>query len=192
MQKGLEGIRRVKKEKKAKKEGKKMIKAKEVSVKNVLVFLAFSLAVSAGYFIARPHVVTSKSIPVFIGEEVVVHKAVRVAYVKASATKAETVPMPTPKVAAPLPIVPPSITYKVLPVYPTTALEKGLGGMVLLSVYVGLTGQPERIETRTSSGIKELDDSAAKAVSQWRFSPAAQGGTALASWFEVPVRFQIN
>ena len=178
-----------------------MIKAKEVSVKNVVVFLAFSLAVSAGYFIARPHVVTSKSIPVFIGEEVVVHKsatsvkavtAVRVASVKASATRAETAPMPTPKIAAPLPIVPPSITFKVLPAYPVTALENRSEGTVLLSVYVGLTGQPERIETKTSSGIQELDDSATNAVSQWKFSPAAQGGAALASWFEIPVRFEIK
>lgn len=169
-----------------------MIKAKEVSVKNVVVFLAFSLAVSAGYFIARPHAVASKNIPVFIGEEVVVHKAVRVATVIASAAKAETAPMPTPKIAAPLPIIPPSITFKVFPIYPSMALEKGQEGMVLLSVYVNLGGQPERIETKASSGVSELDESAVKAVSQWHFNPASQGGSAMASWFEIPVRFEIK
>jgi protein TonB len=169
-----------------------MIKAKEVSVRNIAVLLVFSLAVTAGYYLTRSHVTAARSIPIFIGEEVVVQKAITAVTAK-TAVKAVTAQMaPVPAQAAPLPIVPPSITFKVLPTYPTGVLEKGIEGTVLLSVYVGLGGQPEKVETRASSGVLELDESAAKAVSQWRFSPATQGGGALASWFEVPVRFELK
>lgn len=180
-----------------------MIKAKEVSLKNIAVLLAFSLVVSAGYFVSKSHMASSKNVPIFMGEEIIVKKAEKaktavMAEKAITAVKAETIvkaqaaPLPAPKVAVPLPIVPPSITFKVLPVYPASALEKGREGIALLSVYVGLSGQPEKIEVKTSSGIAELDDSALKAVSQWKFSPAAQGGQALASWFEIPVRFELK
>lgn len=170
-----------------------MIKAKEISVKNMVILLAFSFAVSAVYYLSRPHQISTRSIPVFMGEEVVVQKAVKAgtAIKAVTAVKVEKAPMPAPK-ATPLPIIPPSITYQLLPTYPSTVLERGLGGTVLLSVYVGLSGQPEKVETKTSSGVAELDRSASAAVSQWRFSPATQGGAALASWFEVPVRFEVK
>ena len=84
------------------------------------------------------------------------------------------------------------VALKVLPVYPASALEKNLSGTVLLAVYVGMNGQPEKIETRSTSGIAELDEAARTAVAQWKFAPATQGGMALISWFEVPVRFAIR
>lgn len=168
-----------------------MIRAKEVSAKNIVIFLMLSLAATAGFYLTRPRVTAAKSAPVFFGEEVIVQRAATAAVAKTAATVVAS-PVVPPKVAASLPIVPPSITFKVLPVYPAAALEKGREGAVLLSVYVGPAGVPEKVEMRTSSGISELDDAAAKAVSQWRFSPATQGGTALASWLEIPVRFQIK
>jgi len=168
-----------------------MIKAKEISLKNIVLFLIFALALSAGYFIAKPQVAATKSVPVFMGEEIVVQKADKAA-VAIKIAKAATLPVPQPKVMTPLPIIPPSITYKVLPAYPSSALEKGLEGAILLSVYVDLSGQSEKIEMKLSSGISELDDSARLAVSQWKFSPATQSGAPLASWFEIPVRFTIK
>jgi protein TonB len=177
-----------------------MIKAKEVSLKNIGLVLILSLAVSAAYFISKPHTLSSRSLPVFMGDEVIVPKAIRAA----TAVKAETmvtarlagkvaaVPAPQPQLAAPLPIIPPMVALKVLPVYPASALEKNLSGTVLLAVYVGMNGQPEKIETRSTSGIAELDEAARTAVAQWKFAPATQGGMALISWFEVPVRFAIR
>jgi len=177
-----------------------MIKAKEVSLNNLVIFLVLSLTISAVMFIAKPQVAKTKSLPVFMGEEVVVHKANMAyradkAYMAGraeTAVKATVLPAPLPKVISPLPIFPPSIISKVLPLYPQTALEKGVEGVVLLSVYVGLNGQPEKIDTKTSSGMTELDNAANTAVSQWKFSAASQGGQAIASWFEVPVRFVIK
>ena len=179
-----------------------MFKSKEASLKSLTIYLTLSLIAAAGVVMSRPHQVVSSSVPVFMGEEVTVNKAVAVAptitLVKPAAvsiakdvTAVKVVPAPQPR-AVPLPIVPPSIASSVLPVYPAKALEGGTEGLVLLSVYVGLTGQPEEIETKTSSGYAELDAAAAQAVSQWRFFSATQGGQPLASWFEIPVRFVIK
>lgn len=178
-----------------------MIQAKAVSVRNVAIYLVLSVMVAAGYFVARPHQVVSSTAPVFMGEEITVQPTAKAAPVVAAKpaarsvvlepTVVKVVPVPQSNIL-PLPIVPPSIAASVLPVYPAQALGNGTEGLVLLSVYVGLTGQPERIETKTSSGYPELDESAAKAVSQWKFLPATQGGAAIASRFEVPVRFVIK
>ena len=177
-----------------------MIKAKEISLNNLVMFLVLSLAISAVMFIAKPQVSSTKSLPVFMGEEVVVHKAGMAyradkAYTAGraeTAVKATALPAPLPKVITPMPLIPLTILSKVLPLYPQTALEKGMEGIVILSVYVGLNGQPEKIETKTTSGITELDNSASAAVEQWKFSPASQAGQAVASWFEVPVRFVLK
>jgi protein TonB len=180
----------------------KMFKTNEVVFKDIAVYLALSVALAAGIVMFRPHQIVSSSAPVFTGGEVTVHKAVAaapaaslakpaaVSLVKA-ATLVSVVPAPQPKVV-PLPIIPPTIASSVLPAYPAKALADGREGLVLLSVYVGLTGRPEKIETETSSGYPELDAAAAQAVSQWKFLPALQGGAALASWFEIPVRFLIK
>ncbi|MBU0671905.1 MAG: energy transducer TonB [Candidatus Margulisbacteria bacterium] len=165
-------------------------------------------AIMVGYIVARPAIfVEKKSAPIFMGEELTVKrgvegirgqqraievkKAVRVekAVRAERAVKAESIPMVQPKV---LPIIPPMISYRVLPEYPMSALEKGLTGTTILSIYVGMAGSPDKVEVKASSGVAELDQSAITAVSQWKFSPAAQGGQALASWFEVPVRFELN
>ncbi|MGB9612809.1 MAG: energy transducer TonB [Candidatus Margulisiibacteriota bacterium] len=186
-----------------------MIKAKEVFLKNIVVFLMLSLAVSAAYFLLRPQISVNKSVPIFVGEEVVVHKApkalgaIRVGKVVGSRQHAvsskhyavgeeKVNPLSPPKLATPLPIVPPSITFKVLPTYPPSALEKGLEGVVVLAVYIDASGQPQKVETKVSSGVVELDQSAIGALFQWRFNPASQGGKPLASWFEIPVRFEVK
>jgi TonB family protein len=170
-----------------------MFKAKEVSLQNVAVYLMLSLVAAAGVVMFRPYQIASRSAPVFMGEEVTVKQAVKPAVVSVvrASTAVKAVPLPQPK-AAPLPLIPPSIAASLLPVYPAKALADGTEGLVLLSVYVGLTGQPEKIETKTSSGCPELDSSAAQAVSQWKFFSATQGGSAISSWFEIPVRFVIR
>jgi protein TonB len=176
-----------------------MIKAKDISLNNLVIFLVLSLAISVLMFIPKLQVASTKNLPVFMGEEVVVQKAGKVSTaaitekaITEKAVKATAMPVLPPKIATPLPLIPPSITYKVFPAYPAAALEQGKEGIVILSVFVGLGGQPGKIETKTSSGIAELDNSASAAVAQWKFSPASQGGQAIASWFEVPVRFVIN
>jgi protein TonB len=165
---------------------------KELTVRNTAPLLILVMALTVGIYLAKPQIGT-KTAPIFYGEEVTVRTAAEpVVLVKAQpVAQATAAPAPVSP-ALPLPIIPPAITFKVLPEYPLAALEQGAQGTVLLAAYVGLNGQAEKIETKLSSGNKELDAAATAAVSQWTFSPAAQGGSALASWFEVPVRFELK
>lgn len=160
-------------------------------------------AVVVGFMIAKPILRTGQSsMPVFMGEEMTVHRTANIAAASVSAkpvTKADVavksavVPMPQPQAATTaLPIIPPAISFSVLPAYPAAALEQGVEGMTVLSIYVGLNGNAEKVEVKTSSGVPEFDRSATNAAAQWKFTPASQGGGAIASWFEVPVRFSIN
>lgn len=171
----------------------------------VAVGMILMAAIIVSYLISKPALfVSQKSMPVFMGEEIIIQKT-GVRAVKAlkekTAVKADkavkamrvaSVPMPQPKVAVPLPILPPSISYRLLPQYPMSALEQGLQGTAILSIYIGSSGAAEMVNVKSSSGVAELDNSAVSAVSKWKFSPASRGGAAVASWFELPVRFEIN
>jgi protein TonB len=156
------------------------------------------IAVAVSYLMARPSVfVRQSSAPVFMGSEITVQRTAArpAAVVKAKpAIKAQAVsqPLPQPKIAAPLPILPPRISYRVLPKYPASALEQGLAGTVLLSVFVGGNGSAQKVAIKSSSGVAELDTAALNAVSQWKFDPATQGGRAVESWFEFPFRFEVK
>jgi len=172
-----------------------MLKAKELSTVNLILFLALSLAAAAGVFMARPQQIASQSSLLFMGQEVIVRPAEKAAPVSRVITAVKPVTaVNTVQPVAPvvLPIIPPTIMAEVLPQYPSSALEQSLSGTVILSVFVGLGGQAEKIETKLSSGIAELDEAAVKALAQWRFASATQGGSALASWLEIPVRFEIK
>ncbi len=175
------------------------MKAKNIQMIAVGTILAAAVMVS--YLMSRPVLFARESkIPVFMGEEITVQRAITA--VKAGravrverdvmAAKAVTAPVPAPEVAVPLPILPPRVSYRVLPEYPVSALEQGLQGTAVLSIYVGLSGAAEKVEVKSSSGVVELDASAVSAVSEWKFNPAVQGGAPLASWFEVPIKFVLN
>jgi len=91
-----------------------------------------------------------------------------------------------------LPLIPPRVINQILPVYPFSALEKGIEGTVVLSVYIGSSGSPVRIERKISSGFEALDEAAENSVSLWKFEPAKRGTQSIGSWFEIPVVFRIK
>ncbi|MBN2057757.1 MAG: energy transducer TonB [Candidatus Saganbacteria bacterium] len=170
---------------------------------HVAVDIILIVAVIAGYMglrtALRPQ---SRPLPVFIGETVAVEQPVKVSSLTKAApvaraqakpaAKAAVQPLPEPRIVQPLPIVPPRVTFKVLPQYPVRALEQEIEGTTVLSIQVGLSGAAEDIMVKSSSGSAELDEAAKASVAQWKFSPATQGGTALASRFEVPVSFRLQ
>lgn len=164
------------------------MKTKTMSLVTLGIILVAAVAVS--YLVSRPMAMErEKVVPVFMGGELTVpNKIVK----PISLTKVISAPIPQPEISAPLPIVPPGISYRVLPQYPASALKQGLEGVTVLSVYIGLNGTIQNVGVKSSSGVAELDQSAMAAVSQWKFNPASQGGTALASWFELPVRFTLQ
>ncbi|MEA3493963.1 MAG: energy transducer TonB [Candidatus Margulisiibacteriota bacterium] len=160
-----------------------------------LTYISIGMILTVGLFvgstmISKPVI---KDAPVFMGEELVVTKTVAKPMVNTKAqAKVIPAPMPQSKIVTPLPIVPPTVSYSVLPKYPISALEQDLEGVTILSVYIGMAGKPERVEVKQSAGLAEFDESAKAAVSQWSFSPASQGGNAIASLFEIPVAFKIS
>ena len=62
----------------------------------------------------------------------------------------------------------------------------------MVRVLVDTDGSAATVTVRESSGYDLLDDSAVTAVKKWRFSPAKEGGTAIASFYDVRVRFRLE
>lgn len=172
-----------------------MFKAKEMSVNSLVVYLMAGLLLSGALYMTRIHTAAKTEMLTFTAVETVTVKPVAKNVAKSvsvAATAAMSAPMPTPNVMAPLPIVAPVVTYRVMPIYPASARAKGETGLVKLSVLISASGAPQNVAVSASSGNAEMDESALKAVSQWKFSPALQGPQALASYYDVPVSFVIN
>ncbi|CAA7611397.1 putative TonB family protein [Magnetospirillum sp. LM-5] len=78
------------------------------------------------------------------------------------------------------------------PFYPRIARQRGWQGVVVVRVGIDETGQTCHVAVRDSSGHAVLDEAALETVRQWRFSPARQGGRAVASAIDVPIRFSLT
>jgi protein TonB len=78
------------------------------------------------------------------------------------------------------------------PFYPRIARLRGWQGVVVVHVAIDESGRAWQVTIRDSSGHPVLDDVALDTVRQWRFSPARQGGRAVASAIEVPIRFSLT
>lgn len=75
------------------------------------------------------------------------------------------------------------------PTYPARALRRGESGEVLLRIQVDARGVPDRVEIAASSGSRDLDRAAQRAVQRWRFRPAMRDGTPVAGVVTVPIKF---
>lgn len=86
--------------------------------------------------------------------------------------------------SSPVPITSPA------PDYPARALRRGDSGEVLLRVHVDARGVPAQIEIAASSGSRDLDRAAQRAVRRWRFRPAMRDGSPTAGVVTVPINFE--
>lgn len=163
-----------------------MTKVKELANLNVL-FLILVVA-AAGYY-SHSFSRSSVQAPVFTYTEAVQPKPIANTIVQPIIKKA-IVPVPQP--TASLPILSPRVLYSILPEYPASAMEKGIEGKVLVQARINNLGAVEKTQIKESSSYSELDAEALRAVSLWKFSPATQGGSAISSIFEVPVRFSLK
>lgn len=78
------------------------------------------------------------------------------------------------------------------PPYPAAAVQKGQEGLVVLAVVVDTSGRPKKVEIKTRSGYRLLDESAVKTVKKWKFNPARAGLMVVESVVEVPIRFVLK
>ena len=79
------------------------------------------------------------------------------------------------------------------PVYPAASRRANEQGTVVLSIYVLADGRIGDVKLARSSGFPRLDQAATEAARKnWRFTPAEQGGTAVAAWGRYAVKFQLT
>lgn len=166
------------------------MKEKVFGLSNYSMVLAVVSIVVAGLYIVKSLEVAGPAQLVFTDEMITIGAKPAARTVVIDKAIVQTGPQKT--IAAPLPIVPPTVISRLLPVYPASVLDKGLSGTVLLSVLIGSDGQAGQIAVKQASGIAELDAAALSAISQWKFQAATQGGAALVSWLEIPVKFEVN
>jgi TonB family protein len=84
----------------------------------------------------------------------------------------------------------PDVIDRVKPRYPAMSRARGEEGTVLLHALVTREGRVAR--TVVVRSVSAFDEEAVRAVEQWRFEPAKLGGTPLAVWVAIPVRFSLN
>jgi protein TonB len=109
-------------------------------------------------------------------------------------------PQPEAKPAAPAPaaagdsspLVDASAAGNAKPVYPRASKALGEQGVVVLEVFVTLDGTVGDIRIGRSSGFDRLDESALRAVRQWHFIPARQGGKQVSMWYKQPITFDLK
>jgi len=87
-------------------------------------------------------------------------------------------------------LTPPEILYRIDPVYPEQAREKGISGVVTLKVRVNEKGLVEAVKLQFS--IPLLDQAAIDAVKQWQFEPKIIKNEAVPVVFSVRVLFKIE
>lgn len=103
---------------------------------------------------------------------------------EAAAARERAAAVPADRALAPL--------ARVEPDYPPAAFRAGEEGTVLLRVDVDASGKPTNVSVARRSGSRELDRAAEQAVLKWTFTPATQGGKAVASSAVIPVEFRLD
>lgn len=80
-------------------------------------------------------------------------------------------------------------TRMVNPVYPETARRRGIEGWVELAFTVMPNGTVDDVEVRNASPAEIFDDSAVRAIRQWRFEPVERNGQKVSQRALVRLRF---
>ena len=71
------------------------------------------------------------------------------------------------------------------------SVKLGEQGQVIVRVFIGADGVPQKVELQTSSGVQRLDKAGMDAVMRWRYEPGKIDGIAEAMWFIQPVMFKL-
>jgi len=99
----------------------------------------------------------------------------------------------TTQAAAPAsPMFRPDYLNNPRPQYPRLSRELHEQGRVMLRVLISQDGLAKDVALKKSSGFARLDASAMNAVRDWRFLPAHQGDTPVASWVVIPIDFKLE
>ncbi|MDE2306257.1 MAG: energy transducer TonB [Gammaproteobacteria bacterium] len=75
------------------------------------------------------------------------------------------------------------------PVYPENALERGIGGKVVVGYTIDPTGRTRDVHVVRSKPARIFDEAARRAVEHWRYAPVRAAGKAVAVPAEILIRF---
>jgi len=73
--------------------------------------------------------------------------------------------------------------------YPALLREAGIGGVVVLWIFVGEDGRTQRTQVYRSSGYPAFDDTAVQVAGSMRFAPAQNRDQPVGVWIQIPVEF---
>jgi TonB family protein len=76
--------------------------------------------------------------------------------------------------------------------YPVDLREQGVGGVVLLWVFVDARGNPTKLQLRQSSGYDGLDRAAQSVGQEMRFRPALNQDQPVGVWVAQQIRFEFR
>lgn len=76
--------------------------------------------------------------------------------------------------------------------YPSMLREAGIGGTVILWVFVDEKGKAAKSQVNKSSGYPALDNAAQQVVERMVFSPAQNRDKPVGVWIQQPVTFSVN
>ena len=86
-----------------------------------------------------------------------------------------------------IPAAPDAVFHNRPPEYPPDAARRGERGVVIVVIHVSPGGRADAVEVVRGSGYASLDRAVREAVLTWRFLPAVQDGTPVAT--EMPMQF---
>lgn len=76
--------------------------------------------------------------------------------------------------------------------YPSTLKQAGIGGEVLMWVWVDAEGRPGNAQINRSSGRTQLDEVALAIAAQMRFAPAMLRDKPIGVWVAQPISFSVG
>jgi len=86
----------------------------------------------------------------------------------------------------------PQVISRREPIYPYSARQKQISGMVILKFLVSPQGAVQQISVVQSNPANIFDEAAIQAVSHWHFKPGMLDQAAVATWITVPIQFTLN
>jgi periplasmic protein TonB len=108
--------------------------------------------------------------------------------------RAEPRPEPTatpiPVITEPVPL--PSAAREFQPPYPSQLLRMGVEGKVVVRVQIGVDGRVKQVAIISADDPLFAEATERQALRKWRFKPATRDGTAIESWKQMTVRFEIR
>jgi protein TonB len=86
----------------------------------------------------------------------------------------------------------PRLASRVNPTYPFRAKRRGVEGKVVVRFLVDKLGRVSQSSVVQAEPEGVFEQSALKAVRQWRFEPGTKDGRPVATWVQVPIRFELK